>query len=256
MMNPAEFANIAAAEREFWWYRGMREILYRMLDPIARANEIRRVCEAGCGTGYFSKLLAERYGWTMFPLDVRPEGLDHARDQGTGRLTQGDIMALPFSAAAFDALVSLDVIPHLEPGMEHQALAEFSRVLRPDGLLMIRTPAFDFLRSRHSEFVHEKQRFTRSHLTAAAARAGFRMERVTYANALLLPVAAFKFRIWEPLTRQTAASGVQPAAGWLDRFLYLPLQMEAAWIGRGGAFPAGQSLLLIARKGPGKPAAR
>ena len=32
MMNPAEFANIAQSEGDFWWYRGMREILFRMLD--------------------------------------------------------------------------------------------------------------------------------------------------------------------------------------------------------------------------------
>ena len=32
-MNPAEFANIRQSEESFWWYRGMREILFGMLDP-------------------------------------------------------------------------------------------------------------------------------------------------------------------------------------------------------------------------------
>ncbi len=30
MMNPAEFANIANSEEHFWWYRGMREIMFRL----------------------------------------------------------------------------------------------------------------------------------------------------------------------------------------------------------------------------------
>ena len=57
MMNPAEFANIAASERDFWWYRGMRDILFRMLDPHLAGRSIRRALEGGCGTGYFSHLL-------------------------------------------------------------------------------------------------------------------------------------------------------------------------------------------------------
>ena len=32
MMNPAEYANIANAERDFWWYRGMEKILFALLD--------------------------------------------------------------------------------------------------------------------------------------------------------------------------------------------------------------------------------
>ena len=32
-MNPAEFANIAKSEKHFWWYRGMRTILFRLVDP-------------------------------------------------------------------------------------------------------------------------------------------------------------------------------------------------------------------------------
>lgn len=247
-MNPAEFANIAAADQDFWWYRGMREIIFGLLDPLARGNPIQRVIEAGCGTGYFSKVLAGRYGWTMFPLDLRPEGLNYARRQGAPRLTQGDITALPFASAAFEALVSFDVIPHLQRGQEHQAMSEFARVLKPGGLLVIRAAAFDFLRSKHSEFVHEKQRFTRKQLVDAAERAGFRVERATYANSLLLPIALFKFRIWEPLTRTSPASAVQPVAKWLDRLLYLPLKVEAGWIGRGAALPVGQSLIVMGRK--------
>jgi len=38
MMNPAEFANIAAAEQRLWWYRGMRRILFDVLDPWLRGR--------------------------------------------------------------------------------------------------------------------------------------------------------------------------------------------------------------------------
>jgi ubiquinone/menaquinone biosynthesis C-methylase UbiE len=246
-MNPAEFDNIARAERDFWWYRGMREILYRLLDrfPIGPGAS---VLEAGCGTGYMSKLLTERYGWRMTPLDLGREGLEYARGYGLDRLVQGDISALPFKNAAFDGLVSMDVIVHLPRGKEGAALREFARVVKPGGLLALRVSALDALHSRHSEFVQERQRFTRPRLKQAVEAAGFRVDRVTYVNFLLLPVSLFKFRVWEPLTQAPAASAVAAVPGWLDRLLFVALRAEAGWVGSGGGFPAGQSLVLIGRR--------
>jgi ubiquinone/menaquinone biosynthesis C-methylase UbiE len=248
MMNPAEFANIAAVERDLWWYRGMKQILFRMLDPIANANRIEDVLEAGCGTGHLSATLAERYGWNMTPLDFDRNGLAYAQQSGLSKCVQGSITDLPFQDRAFDALLSIDVIPHLDRGAEHGVFAEFARVLKPGGLLVIRSAAFDFLRSRHSQFVNEIQRFTKPQLHEAAQKAGFTVERATYANSLLLPIAAFKFRVWEPLTRQAPASGVGLVPGWLDSLLYAPLRMEASWIGAGRSLPVGQTVIVIARR--------
>ncbi len=250
MMNPAEFANIANCEANFWWFRGMRGIMFALLDPVAAKRCLQRVLEAGAGTGHFSKTLAERYGWKMFPLDLGWEGLDFARGYGLSRLAQADIRALPYRDAAFDALVSMDVIVHLPRGEEDAPMREFARVLEPGGLLALRVSALDILRSRHSEFAHERQRFTRSRLIELARRHGFTVHRCTYANSLLLPVALAKFRLWEPLTRQPATSGVQPAPPWLDSALGLPLSAEAKWIGAGMNFPLGQSVVLIGEKTP------
>jgi hypothetical protein len=74
------------------------------------------------------------------------------------------------------------------------------------------------------------------------------VQRVTYANSLLLPVALAKFRVWEPFTRKPPSSGVEPVAPWLDGMLYAPLALEARWLGAGMSFPAGQSLVLIGEK--------
>jgi len=250
MMNPAEFGNIAESEANFWWYRGMRRIMFRLLDPIARQMRFDRVLEAGCGTGHFARELARRYGWPMFPLDLGWEGLEHARRYGLGRLAQGDICALPYRDGSFDAVVSMDVVVHLPRGQEHLPMREMARVLRPGGLLVLRVSALDILRSRHSEFAMERQRFTRSRLKRLAASSGFAVQRISYANSLLLPAALAKFRVWEPLTRQPPASGVKPVPGWLDRLLYAPLAVEAGWLGAGLNLPLGQSLILLAKKHP------
>jgi SAM-dependent methyltransferase len=248
MMNPAEFANIAAAEARFWWYRGMQAILLRLLDPIARARKFNRVIEAGCGTGYLAKVLAAQYGWNVVPVDLGWEGLQYARELEVPQPVQADIAALPFADSSFDLLLSMDVVVHFPRGQEDRPFAEFSRVLEKGGLAIIRVSALDALRSRHSEFAHERQRFTKRRLVELATRHGFKVHRCTYANSLLFPIALAKFRIWEPMTAQAPASGVQPVSPMLDQILYLPLGMEAAILGAGLNLPIGQSLILIAEK--------
>jgi SAM-dependent methyltransferase len=247
-MNPAEFANIARSEQRFWWYRGMNRILFRLLDPIAHARKFDRVLEAGCGTGYLASLLERRYDWRMFPVDLGWPGLEFGRSLGLNRLAQADIARLPFQSGSFDAVISMDVIVHFPRGEEHHAMAEFARVLSPGGLLAVRVSALDILRSRHSQFAHERQRFTRPRLINLAESAGISVKRCTYANSLLMPVALAKFRIWEPLTRQAPSSGVEPVGPLLDRLLGAPLAAEAAYLGTGLNFPAGQSLILLGSK--------
>lgn len=247
-MNPAEFANIRTCERDFWWYRGMREIFFRFLDRHLAGRKIHRALEAGCGTGYLSSIMQRERHWPVLPMDIAWEGLRHAREMGVERAVQSDTTSLPFPDGAFDLVLSVDVLAHLPPGAELDAAAEMARVLRRGGVLALRTSALDVLRSRHSEFAQERQRFTRRRLVGLIESAGLRVRRCTYANSLLLPVAFAKFRIWEPLMRQPPTSGLTPAAPWLDKLLHAPLALERAWIGAGWGFPAGQSLLLIGEK--------
>ncbi len=247
-MNPAEFDFLARAEQDFWWFRGMRRILFGLLDPLARTRTIERVLEAGCGTGHFAGVLAQRYGWRVFPLDLAWEGLRYGRTLGIDRLVQADIRRLPFPAACFDAVFSLDVLVHFPEGEERRPLAELARVLRPRGLLVLRTAALKILRSRHSLFTGERQRFTAGRLLKAIEDCGVRPIRSTYANTLLMPVALAKFRIWEPLLRKPPASGLAPLPRWLNALLTRLLHAEAALLRTGLRFPLGQSLIVIGEK--------
>ena len=247
-MNPAEFDNIAGTERTHWWYRGQREILRRFLAPYVRERVHGLVLEAGCGTGYNAQVMAEEYGWRMVPLDLGREGLDYARRNSVPRLCQGDVAKLPFATAAFDAVVSLDVIVHFPLGREGEAFTELARVVKPGGLFVVRVSALDILRSRHSMHAAERQRFTRGRLIQAAEEAGFAVLRTSYANSLLMPVALLKFRVWEPLFDSEPESGVLPVSPWLDKTLHAALALESRCIGLNMNLPIGQSLVLVGRR--------
>jgi SAM-dependent methyltransferase len=252
MMNPAEYANIVKCEREFWWYRGMERILFRLLDPIARGRQrtrpVTRAVEIGCGTGYMATRLQQQYGWQMFPTDLQHDGLLFGLKEGVSRMAQAAIDALPFPDGAFDAAVSLDVMVYVPRGEEGRAVGEMARVLAPGGLLVLRTAALEILRSHHAAFTGELQRFTRNQMMKLAAENGLKILRCTYANSLLMPIALAKFRIIEPLLGGEPSSGVEPVAPWLDRLLFGALSREAAWLGSGHDLPIGQSLILIGER--------
>ena len=83
---------------------------------------------------------------------------------------------------------------------------------------------------------------------SVAERAGWKQERTTYFNSLLLPVA-IALRVLDRFNRKTTESSldlwVPPEP--VNRALELPLALEAALIGRGGRIPAGLSLLSVFR---------
>src|SRR5437899_351970 len=100
-MNPQEFANIARSERDLWWYRGMRSIFFRVLDPYLAKRRIGLALEAGCGTGYLSHLMQNERHWPVVPMDISGEALRYAREMGVQDPVQADISSLPFADGRF-----------------------------------------------------------------------------------------------------------------------------------------------------------
>lgn len=247
-MNPAEFESLDRSERDLWWFRGMRKILFRWLDTFAGGGSIRRVLEAGSGTGYTATLLAQRYGWRIFAVDIAQEAVSRTPRHDLVHPVRADITGLPFGAGLFDAVISLDVLVQLTRGDELRALQEFARALRPGGLLVLRVAALDALRSKHSEFIGERQRFTRRRLLDASSSAGFRILRCSYLNSFLIPAALIRFRLWEPLWTKPAESGTGLVPRWLDRIFYASLATEDYLFSKGLNFPIGQTLFLMAQK--------
>lgn len=247
-MNPAELLNIVHNEQDHWWYRGMRSILAALLERHLQGRQVNYALEAGCGTGYTAQWLQTLWPWKMALADIEGLALRIAKGLGASCLVQTDISHLPFASAQFELILCLDVLVHVPPGDEHRCLSEFFRALKPGGLAVVRVAALSALRSRHSEFIDEKQRFTRKGLVSTTAQAGFRVLRCTYANCLLLPVALAKFRIWERLARTPPASGLERLPAPVAALFYFSLALEAEWIRSGWDLPLGQSLFLIAEK--------
>jgi ubiquinone/menaquinone biosynthesis C-methylase UbiE len=93
-----------------------------------------RVVEIGCGDGHVAAYLAAR-GMHIEGLDLSPEMVRVAqRAYPHLRFCVGDVLALPYASASFEAIVAFYSIVNLTAWDCRVAFAEFVRVLRVGGV--------------------------------------------------------------------------------------------------------------------------
>ena len=119
------------------WYEHLYAELHRILrSALSPAAQGARALDAGCGTGSQTGILAE-LGYRPHGLDLSAASLSVARARlPASRLVRGDLGALPYGDATFDAVVcagsTLDFVD--EPG---SVVAEIARVMRPGARLLL-----------------------------------------------------------------------------------------------------------------------
>ncbi|MGI8632952.1 MAG: class I SAM-dependent methyltransferase [Solirubrobacterales bacterium] len=99
------------------------------------------VLDAACGEGYGTRMLADAGAQRVVGVDVDPAAVAHVAEHHEMEAVTADIGTLPFDDDTFDLVVSFETIEHVED--PEAALAEFARVLRPEGSLVISTPNAD-----------------------------------------------------------------------------------------------------------------
>jgi SAM-dependent methyltransferase len=243
-MEPEEYPRLFAVERDHWRFRALRSVLRAALARFAPRGAPLRILDAGCGCGGTAAELAREA--RVVGLDAHAAALGFARQAGVAELVRGDVQALPFAPARFDAVVSVDVLYHRAVSDDARALAELARVCRPGGVVVLWLPAYDWLRSAHDSVVHTARRYTRRRLLALARGAQLTPLRVSYVGALLFPAAA-AHRL---LTRGAS----EPRSDLAEAPRGLAARALEAWIAAEGrlalrtTLPFGLSLLAVLRK--------
>ncbi len=120
-------------EENYWFQRHV--IVY---DWVARHVRGARVLDAGCGEGYGTDRLTN-VAAAVTGVDLEEPVIRRAASRyPRARFDAANLVSLPYTDGAFDAVVSLQVIEHLHSPQEF--LAECKRVLAPGGVLIISTP--------------------------------------------------------------------------------------------------------------------
>lgn len=259
IMEAHEYETMFSVEDRHWWYVGMRRITSQLVTRYYPGRTGLCILDAGCGTGAMIDELT-RFG-TVTGCDLSATALEYCRRRGLSRLSRASVVRLPFRDETFDLVTSFEVVSHRGVGDCEGALIEFRRVLKPGGRLLLRLPAYAWLYSRHDEAVHTGRRFTAGEVRRALEASRFIVQKLSYANTLMFPLALVK-RVAGGIAprRRTARSELRPNPAWQDRLLGRVLAAEASWIAH-HSFPFGLSVLAVGEKPPagdrsGEPAAQ
>jgi SAM-dependent methyltransferase len=237
-----EYARIAAAEDDHWWYRSTRAVCADLLAPWL--TEGGTFLDAGCGPGGNGAWLS-RHGRAI-GVDLAAEGLEYVR-QRRPEITpvQASITGLPFPDAAFDAVLEITVVYCVAD--DRAAVAELARVVRPGGAVLLFEPAFEMLRRAHDKTVHGLHRYRRPTLAALAEDAGLRVVRSSYAYSFLAPPAAVLAAADRVTNRPPSDTGSDVEKRALDGVFSPLARLERRRLRR-GAIPFGSSVLVLATR--------
>jgi len=100
----------------------------------------KQVLDVASGEGYGSHMLAS-VAASVIGVDISTEAIEHSRLKYSAsnlEFRQGSCVNLPINDSSIDLVVSFETIEHHD--LHEEMLSEITRVLRPDGFLLISSP--------------------------------------------------------------------------------------------------------------------
>jgi len=241
-METAEYATMFRVEETHWWYGALHRLIFQTLETELPDWREKEILDVGCGTGAILQRLGNPE--KNVGVDLAEEAVSLCHRRGLTNVRQGDICALPFGDASFDAVICSSVLYHQWVSDLAAAVREMRRVLRPGGLLLVNVPAFRFLHSAHDVAVMTARRFRKPEIRKLLLDQNFKIQRLTYWTTLLFPLAVVARTFGgSDMGRDFEASGTS----LIQRVLAQVMTVELNLL-RGISLPFGVALLALAKK--------
>jgi SAM-dependent methyltransferase len=188
-MQRREIEEMYETEANHWWFAGkrllMRSLLGKRLD-----NPDLRILDVGCGAGATAVDFSSN-GWVC-ACDRSLDSLEFVGKRGIRPRVAGDATRLPFLDGAFDIVLALDIIEHVED--DSAFVAELGRILAPGGVLAVHVPAWPSLWSRHDEVLEHKRRYTRKAFRKLLQASPLRIDYLGWSNCtIFLPTVGVRW---------------------------------------------------------------
>jgi SAM-dependent methyltransferase len=151
----------------------------RLLDTLKPRGGT--LLDVGCGTGDFLAVMRSRTGWRVSGLEPTPGASRYAREVHGLEVQQGELPHGDLPSRCFDVVTMWHVLEHVpDPAA---ILAEVSRLLKADGVLVIAIPVSDSLEAEWFgpqwagyDVPRHLVTFSRSSLTTLARNRGFDLQ--------------------------------------------------------------------------------
>ncbi len=239
------FSPLAEIEDGHFWFEARNRLIVWALRRYF--PQMRSFLEIGCGTGFVLAAVSRAFSQTQLAgAEYYAEGLSFAQKRvPQADFYQLDARAMPFEAE-FDVIGAFDVIEHIKE--DEQVLTGMYRAVKPGGGLALTVPQHHFLWSVADQYKHHERRYERAELVEKVTRAGFKVAYTTSFVSLLLPMMLLS-RLRQSRAKEIPDRMTELKINRLtNSVLNSVMRVETAFIQNRLRFPAGGSLLLIARK--------
>lgn len=252
-MQQHTYAIMDRVEDSHWWFVGRRAILETFMRQIVdrfgsrlqaadgSGTQNLRILDVGCGTGANLEMLSQ-FG-SSEGVDVSDDALEFCRKKGL-TVQKGLAETLPYEDGTFDVSTALDVIEHLDDDIA--GLREMHRVTKTGGYSLVFVPAFMWLWGVQDDISNHRIRYTKKQIVERIEKAGFTVERATYAN----------FTFFAPILGGRTImkiTGIKPESennitiNGLNGIFGKLFSSESLWL-KNFNFPFGVSIVIVAKK--------
>jgi ubiquinone/menaquinone biosynthesis C-methylase UbiE len=241
-MDAEAYKEMIELQEEHWWFVARRDVIQSFIKMQMPQGSGSKVLEIGCGVGGNVGLLSQSGQYRG--IDMHKPAIDYCSEkypQFEFQCTRVEEIPQEFKSNKFDSIYLLDVLEHIDNQVA--ILKSAQNYLTQSGKILVTVPAFEFLWSPHDEFVHHVRRYTKAGLKRVLKDAGYEVERISYFNSILFPLALTQRLGMRLLNRKLSTHLSTPPAivNWLFKVIFT----QEAWILKRINLPVGLSIIAV-----------
>lgn len=240
-MDAQYYKEMAALQEEHWWYEGRRQILASIIDGL-KLSDNANILEAGCGPGANLTML-QTFG-AVSAVEPEEFAAKYASDLSGLNVKTGFLPEpFPFDGP-FNLIGAFDVIEHIDDDVG--ALKALHTRSADNGCAVFTVPAHQWLWSKHDDINHHKRRYSRAQFKTALESAGYNVEKISYYNMWLFPLAVAVRHLKKALGKEDE-SDVQMPSPVVNKILKSLFASEKHLL-KFINLPFGLSIIAVCRK--------
>jgi len=239
-----EISQLSEFEEDYWWNTGRKKIVCDLIKEQIKDIKNLEILDVGCGTGGTSTAFL-KFG-NVTGTDFSSLALKFAKNKGLTNVVRSSVTSIPFRSEKFDIITVLDVVEHVQE--DKQVLKEIWRMLKPNGIVVVTVPAFQFLWSEHDIASMHVRRYNNSTIIKILKDSEFKIIRSSYFVSFLFPfIAAYRLlakrKIKEPNPKCDLVKFPQPINNFFEKIMFFENRLL-----KKVNLPFGLSIVCIAKK--------
>lgn len=199
-----------ASAPDHWYYRSKLEAVEKLVAGVVATQ----LLDVGSGSGFFARELVGSARLLHATLVDPAYEIEHRLACGLGSLD----FKRTIQASSAELVLMMDVLEHVDDDVG--LVREYVDKVAHGTCFVVSVPAFNWMWSRHDDFLEHRRRYTLERLEKTLTQAGLRVELGCYFYAAVLPLAAMSRLASHMLAKPGARSQMRPLPKALNQALY------------------------------------